>query len=234
MGKAIACALGMDKNNQISIIKKDESLVGLRNADFIILAIKPKDVIEVAEKIKREISPKSIIISILAGTKLQTLSRLLNTKKIVRVMPNLGLSVGAGIAVWKMNNGFTAREQVSIRKLLNAICENMEVKDEKKIDAATAISGSGPAYFFALANGMMQGAQALGLDTKTSRLLVSKTLSAAGKLQGETPYETLILKIASKGGTTEAALKEFKKADFRKTVLKAVKAAHKRAEVLGK
>jgi pyrroline-5-carboxylate reductase len=230
MGQAIAKSLlSHDKNIKISVVRRGGNLKNLFQADFVVLAVKPKDIKEIAVRIKNKIGEKSIIISILAGTNIKTISRLLNSNKIVRIMPNLGLSVGAGIAVWKKGNGFTPQEYSAVKKFIYMICENIETKNERMIDAATAISGSGPAYFFFLAEAMFKAARSLKLDEKTARHLVSKTLFASALLQNNTDYKVLIDKIASRGGTTEAALEIFKKQNFAKIVDKAVKAANKRA-----
>lgn len=231
MGQAIKKALLSNaKNIKISIISRDADLESLKKADFIILAVKPKDIKEIAGQIQNKINSKSIIISILAGTKIKTISKLFGVKKIVRMMPNLGLSVGAGIAFWKKEGKFSAKENIAIKKFLNSICENFETKDEKVIDAVTAISGSGPAYFFLLADAMLKTARKLKLDENTSRKLVSQTFLASALLSQEADYQELIAKIASKNGTTEAALKVFKKEKFNVIVEKAIKAAHQRAQ----
>lgn len=149
------------------------------------------------------------------------------------MMPNLGLSVGEGIAVWK-GAGLSGGELGKVKNFINKITENFEVKNEDTINKATAISGSGPAYFFLLADSLVQACAKLGLKNEQSRKLVQKTLSASAILGKEGNYYMLIKKVKSKGGTTEAALNVFQKKNFNIIVKDAVNAAYKRAGELNK
>jgi len=158
----------------------DASLKHLSEADVVIISVKPYHLGDL--NIARKISTKQILVSIAAGVKISKLQKIFDTKKIVRVMPNLGLSVGQGIAAWRAA-GLNNIEKAKVKKLLKDVLENFEVTNESRIDAVTAISGSGPAYFFAFANALQNAARNLGFDIKTSRELVEKTFSAAAALQ---------------------------------------------------
>lgn len=248
MGEAIAKTLGEKKQRYtISVsdrnenklekaavaygVKPNKSFSALNKADIIILAVKPQDLGKLAGEIKNEISEKTIIISIAAGANIQQIQKLFGCKKIVRVMPSIGLLVGEGISAWK-SSFLPQDEKEKVQELLDDLSDNFEVGSEELIDAVTAISGSGPAYFFLLAQQMETSAEALGLDEKQARRLVEKTLSAAAALQKDKSYEQLIRSVASRGGTTEAALKVLEDAGFSATVLKAAEAAHKRSQEL--
>ncbi|MDE2311710.1 MAG: pyrroline-5-carboxylate reductase [Patescibacteria group bacterium] len=244
MGQAIAKAL-LANRFSAKIIVSDKSKVAasgvsfdadfrtLARADVVIIAVKPQDVPVLAGQVRGKIRDGAVVVSIAAGLKINKLKRLFRHGKIVRVMPNLGLSVGQGIAAWK-SAGLLAAEKRLAQKFLNAVSENFEVGDEKLIDAVTAISGSGPAYFFYFAESLGKAARRLGLSQKQSLLLVSKTMAAAAELQGEGDYQALIAKVRSKKGTTDAALKVFQKRKFFTIVNQAVTAAHRRAEELSK
>lgn len=249
MGRAIAQAL--DKNFQgLQVfvydrskkavghyknlnVKADNSLKNLSSSDVVLVAIKPQDLSFLAQEINGKINKNSIILSIAAGMGMQKLAQLFNHRKIVRIMPNLGLSVGHGIAVWK-TQGLSGRELKKIKGLLNQMTENFEVKKESLIDAATAISGSGPAYFFYLADALTKAALALKLNQVQARKLVSKTLYSAAFLQTEQSYEELINRVKSKKGTTEAALLVLQKNHTDQIIQSAVKAALKRAKELAR
>ena len=238
MGRAISKAtlkndrkvkiFGIDKNNSNS----NKALKNLKESDFIILAVKPQNAKEAVEQIKNHINKKTILISIMAGVSIKKLTHFSNHKKIVRMMPNLGLSVGEGIAVWK-RAGLSTLEIKKTKNFINKITENFEVKNEDTINKVTAISGSGPAYFFLLADSLIKACDSLGLTKNESQRLVEKTFSASAILGKENNYSALIKKVASKNGTTEAARKVFQKEDFSRTVLKAVHSAYKRANELG-
>ena len=243
MGKAIAAALAKSfdvavfdrhANRQAAAKKIGVSwLTTLSDAsryNFIIIAVKPIDVPKLAGQI---VLPESVIlISIAAGVNIKTLQRLFKHKKCVRVMTNLGLTAGHGIAAWKQA-GLSRSDLLKTQKLLNAISENFEADSEDAIDKVTAISGSGPAYFFYLAQAMERSAMALGFPPLVARKLVEETFLGAAELQKGVGYEQLITRIASKKGTTEAALEVFKKNGMEKIVTKAIRAAYLRARELG-
>jgi len=167
----------------------------------------------------------------MAGFSLKKLLHYSLHKKIIRMMPNLGLSVGEGIAVWK-KVGLSNVETKKAKAFITKITDNFEVKDEDTIDKVTAISGSGPAYFFFLADSLVKTAMDLGLKEKESRILVEKTFLASAVLGKNSDYSLLVSRIASKKGTTEAALRVFKNRKINKTIREAVTAAYKRAKEL--
>ncbi|MDP3965362.1 MAG: pyrroline-5-carboxylate reductase [bacterium] len=224
-------AARVEKESSHLSVTPDNSYAGLKDASAVIIAIKPQDLVALAEEIRGRISGNSILVSVAAGVTIAKIKELFGHEKIVRVMPNIGLSVGQGISAWK-SSGLSAEETVKARKLLNDLSENFEVDDEGQIDAVTAISGSGPAYFFAFAEALEKAAGALGLDEKESRALVEKTFAAAASLQEGAGYGELIQKVASKGGTTEAALRVFEKNGLSRIVEDAARAAYKRAQEL--
>jgi pyrroline-5-carboxylate reductase len=235
MGKAIAKILSKDSSIKIFTIdveKKDES--GIKISDFIIIAVKQQNAVEVIKQLKSKgLNKKTILISIMAGFPIKKIINLSKHSKVVRMMPNLGLSIGEGITAWK-KVGLSEIETKKTKNFINKITENFEVKDEDILNKVTAISGSGPAYFFFLADSLEKNAKKLGLKDTESRKLVEKTFLASALLGKNSSYSTLIDKITSKGGTTEAALKVFKKKNFDKTILEAVISAYKRAKELSK
>ncbi len=247
MGKAIGRALarhgGFDvwahdrqarKVEKIRGVRLADSLKNLQKYDTIILSVKPQDIAGLARQIRGKISPKSILVSIAAGVSLSKLSRLFNHQKVVRVMPNLGMLVGEGIAGFMTAPGLPTRDKKLAKKALNAFSENFEVKNEDLVDAVTAISANGPAYFFLLADCLQTAALNLGLDARQSRLLVEKTMSAAALLQKGQEYRDLIKKVRSKKGTTDASLNFFAKKGVGKLIEQAVMAGYKRAKELSK
>jgi len=216
-----AKALAKGKN-----IFADKNLENLSKADFIILAVKPY---HVSDLNLGAVKTSAVVISIAAGVTLAKLQKLLGHKKIIRTMPNLGLLVGQGIMAWK-SSGISGKEKLEAKKLLDKISENFEVVKESQIDAVTAISGSGPAYFFLLAWCLEQSAKKLGFNPAQSRMLVEKTFHGASALQSGKAYEELIKQVMSKKGTTEAAFGVFKKAGLDKIVNQAAQAAFNRAK----
>jgi len=248
MGQAIAQALrasgarydisatsrdiaGLEKAAAGFSVTPDTGYAGLKSADIVILAVKPQDLLGVAQEAKDKIATKAILVSVAAGVTIAKIKSLFSHEKIVRVMPNIGLSVGQGISAWK-SSGLSSDYEKKARKFLDDLSGNFEVDDEGLIDAVTAISGSGPAYFFAFAEALEKSARALGLGEKESRTLVEKTFTAAAALQKGAGYGELVQKVASKGGTTEAALRVFEKNGLSRIVEEAARAAYNRAQEL--
>jgi len=233
MGKAIARVL--TKNNRsfkVFGVDIGDSKKIIKNSKYVILAVKPQDSSKMIKEVRETgLDSKTILVSIMTGISIKTLRLLSGHKKIIRMMPNLGLLVNSGIAVWKAE-GLSPREKKNAEKFLGMITENFEIKNEDTIDKVTAISGSGPAYFFLLAKSMMDSAVKLGFKKDEARKLVEKTFSAGAILAKKSDYSELIKKVASKKGTTEVALKVFQKEKFEKTVEKAISAAYKRAKEL--
>lgn len=212
---------------------KFAGLDDLKIYDAVIIAVKPQDVPNLSGAVRGKINPKSILISIAVGITLKNLARLFGHKKVLRLMPNLGVTVGQGIAAWK-SAGLSSADKKSSGRLLSTFTENFEVSREDLINATTAISGSGVAYFFYLAQHMEKAARSLGLSPAQSRRLVEKTLLASSSLQQAGDYAELIERVRSKKGTTNAALKVFLKLSADKIITKAVTAAYNRARKLSR
>lgn len=212
----------------------DKDFRQLTAMDIVILAVKPQDFAELAVEIRKKLNQSSLLFSIAAGVSIKKIQELFSHNKVVRIMPNLGLSVGHGIAVWKASEALKSKDLARAKKVLSLITENFLLDDEKLIDAATAISGSGPAYFFYLADNLLKTAIGLGFKPFQARRLVEKTLLAAAFLQHNQEYPVLIKKIASKRGTTEAALKVFARKQLPKIIDHAVEAAYQRARELSR
>ncbi len=251
MGEAILRVLrAKDRQSQIFIFDKDpqksqrlariyhvradNQKTLLARAEIVILAVKPQDFPKLAEQIANKINKDTIIVSIAAGMKIKKIQKLFVHQRVVRIMPNLGLAVNQGIGAWLTASAMNQNDKAKVKRLLDMLLENFEVKNENVIDAVTAISGSGPAYFFFFAQSLAQAALAVGLTASQGRRLVKKTLLAAAHLQTGQEYADLIKKVASKKGTTEAALKQFQKFHLAKIIESAVKAAYQRAKELSK
>ena len=208
----------------------------IKEMDLIILAIKPQDIQALFPKIRRYISENQTILSIMAGVPMSTISQGLTTRKIVRAMPNLPAQIGMGMT------GFTSAEEVSkeevfnIQNLLNTTGKSLYFDDESKLDAVTAISGSGPAYVFYFMDAMIGTAMNMGFTKVQSEMLVEQTFIGAIHLLNvhNISCKEWISRVASKGGTTEAALIKFEEAKLAENIEVGLKAALQRAVELGK
>ena len=205
----------------------------IKGADALVLAVKP----QVMQKAVRGLAPAptTTVISIAAGIRIESLRKWLGSSApIVRAMPNTPALLRAGVSGLYAPPSVTPSARALAEKILQAAGKTCWVKSETLLDAVTAVSGSGPAYFFLLAEAMQEAAVALGLDRKTARLLAEQTLVGAGRMaDGDIELATLRANVTSKGGTTEAAIAHFEKNGVRKLVAGAITAAAERSRALG-
>ncbi len=205
-------------------------------ADLIILAVKPQDIDKLFDYIKPFVDPQQLFLSIMAGVKMSRIAAGLSIKKIIRAMPNLPAQIGMGMTAFTSSHEVTRIELVTVQNLLNTTGKAIYLENEDMIDSATAISGSGPAYVFYFMNAMMEGAKSLGFTESQAELLVGQTFMGSVHLvnRNKLSCAELIDKVASRGGTTEAALNKFSSEDLHEGIKKGAQAAMDRAIELGK
>lgn len=233
----------MDSVRRDAIQTKYKIIVEIDNnylvkyCDAIILAIKPKDFEKV---LKQEIccgmSPNKLLISIAAGITTKHIESVVGKDvPVVRVMPNMPAMIGEAISSISAGTSATEEHMALVREIFSMIGAVVEV-EENMVDAVTAISGSGPAYFFYFIENLIDAAKGLGLETKTARELVIKTALGSAKLLDQSKEEPGILrrKVTSKGGTTEAAIKVFDGKKLDGIIRAAAEAACKRSKELSK
>jgi len=211
-------------------------------AEVVVLAVKPQLLQMVCRELADHIqAPAPLFISIAAGVRSADIERWLGgDRAIVRCMPNTPALVQCGATALVSNARVTTKQQQLAEQILQAVGIALWVEDEDQLDAVTALSGSGPAYFFLLMEAMQAAAENLGLDPETARALTLQTALGAARMasQGEVDAATLRERVTSKGGTTEQALLSFENAGFRSIVQQALAAAcnqsRKLADELGK
>ena len=203
--------------------------------DIVILAVKPQDFSFLAQSIKPYLKDSQIIFSVMAGITIAKLEVQLSCSKIVRSMPNIPTQIGMGVTVFTASANVDRKELFIIQNLINTTGKSVYVENEKLIDAATAISGSGPAYVFYFMQSMIKAAVDLGFNESEAELLVNQTFMGSVAIQNSYSLsnQEWIAKVASKGGTTESALQVFEKGIIETTIIEAIKAANDRALELG-
>lgn len=217
-------------------IKVENDLVkAVAKAEIIFLAVKPQQYQLIANDLKAKLRAGQIVISIMAGVTYKALARRLSHKNIVRTMPNLAAKIGKSISIWYTPEEFARKNKKTIENLLSVIGDSLQVKNEAMLDKTTAISGSGPAYFFYIAELLEQQACAFGFTAEEANKLVSKTFYGAAQLLDSDARSSAELRkaVSSKNGTTEAALKKLGP-QFVKIWKSAIKAAYQRAKVISK
>ena len=205
----------------------------VKDADLVILAVKPQELLQVMEGIK-DPAPQQVILSIVAGASLDTLCRGLNHHYIIRAMPNMPVQIGEGMIVWTTTNDVSQEQKGMAQSVLDALGEELYVEDEKYLDMATALSGSGPAYVFLFIEVLIDAGVHIGLPRSVARKLVVQTIigsSDAVREMGKHPAELRNI-VTSPGGTTTEALLQLERGGFRSILLEAVTAAYSKSKHL--
>jgi len=247
MGRAIALRINQkliisDVDRAKLKFGKNRRLVAARNnidlarrAKIIIVAVKPQHIVEVIKEIRPYVKDK-LIISIAAGVTTDFIERRLAEKtKLIRVMPNMPALVGKGITAVTRGRFSTAGDLGIARKIFLNLGEVIEVK-ERFMDAVTAVGGSGPAYYFLFTYLLEKAGESCGLKKAVARRLARSTFIGAAESAAciDLSMQEFVKKVASKGGTTERALRIFKKRGLGRIVNQAVKAAYNRSRGLSK
>ncbi len=212
-----------------------DNQLAAKNAEVVILAIKPQNLAEVMAGLKGRLKPSQLVLSIIAGARIDTLRRGLGHERVVRVMPNTPAQIGEGMSVWTATSQVTEKQKKHASRILSIMGKEIYVDDEKYLDMVTAISGSGPAYFFLFIEALTEAAAQIGISRDMAQELVVQTMLGSGHFlqkSGKTPAE-LRRMVTSPGGTTAAALAQFEQGGFTELVKRAITAAYKRARELG-
>lgn len=203
----------------------------IEGSDVILLATKPQDLETTLEVISNQIKTGSLLVSLLAGIKSERIESLLpKNVRVVRVMPNTPLLISNGMSV--VTGGSSAKESdIAWVQDLMSKSGRVLVMKEKDMDAVTATSGSGPAYFFAVVEAMISAATRLGLDESSAKTLVSQTFLGAAAMLKESGKDAKELRenVTSPNGTTAAALKVFSTNKLDEIIYEAMKAARDRS-----
>lgn len=204
-------------------------------SDILILAVKPQDFKQLASEIKAFLNPEHVVLSVMAGISIDMMQKQLGVTKIVRSMPNIPTQIGEGMTVFCASNAVDRKELFIVQNLINSTGKSIYIEREEMLNAATAISGSGPAYVFYFMQAMIESAIKLGFSASEADFLVSKTFLGSVQLQNRSTLsnEAWIQRVASKGGTTEAALTVFSQKKLKENIIEGIEAANARAVELG-
>jgi len=209
----------------------DNNQDAVKSAQVVVLAVKPQELRKVAEALKPALQHKPLIISVAAGIRASDLEQWLGLP-VVRTMPNRPALNGCGMTGMYASASVNASQRELALQIMSAVGKAVWVDQEQLIDAVTAVSGSGPAYFFLLMELLEAAGIERGLPQATARTLAIETAYGSGLMAREMTESpaTLREQVTSKGGTTEAALKVFAARDLKQIVSEAVKAAADRSK----
>lgn len=204
------------------------------NADVVVLAVKPQIMQQVCQQLATSISHQQLVISVAAGIDSASIARWLAHPCIVRCMPNTPALLQQGVSGLYAADAVSAQQRQITEQIVNAVGCSVWVEQEQLLDAVTAVSGSGPAYFFLLAESMIKAGMELGLDQQTAMLLVNQTALGAARMLCENPLSASQLRqqVTSPQGTTDAAIRSFEQDGFADMVQRALSQAAERSAQL--
>ena len=213
-----------------------ENVAAASKADVVILAIKPQMLTKVLAGLKGNIQSSALVLSIVAGASMQTLSEGLDHPFLVRSMPNTPAQIGEGITVWTASAAVKPDQLELARIILQALGEEIFMEEERYLDMATAISGTGPAYVFLFMEALIDAGVHLGFPRRIAERLVMQTIRGSVDYSQNRNSHPANLRneVTSPGGTSAAALYYLEKAGFRTALSRAVWAAYERSQELGK
>ncbi len=192
----------------VTVLTDNKALV--MDSDVIFIATKPNYVTSILEEIKDEITDNKLIVSIAAGVSTEKINKIIGQKRVIRVMPNTPALVGQGMSGVCRGEFATEQDAEFVMNLLSSIGKCIEV-EETQIDIVTAISGSGPAFFYKVIEDMARAGEKLGLEYEKSIMLATQTALGSAIMienRGETSVQTLIDNVATKGGCTFVGITE--------------------------
>lgn len=210
-----------------------DNVAAARNAAAVVLAVKPQVVRAVAEELAGVLRPDALVVSIAAGVPLAAVERWLGGERsVVRCMPNTPALVGRGIAGLVANAATSAAQRTLAEYLLAAVGEIVWFGSDRELDAVTAVSGSGPAYFFYLIEALAAAGRELGLADAVAARLAAATAGGAAAMAAGDDATALRERVTSPGGTTARALSILAERSFPESVLAAVRGAYDRSREL--
>ncbi len=214
----------------------DQNVEAARWGKIVILAIKPQMLSTVLPPLRGTLQPDTLCISIIAGAPLATLVEGLDHPAVVRAIPNTPAQIGAGMTVWTATAAVDAQQRAWAQLVLSALGQELFVDDEDYLNMATALSGSGPAYFFLVLEAMIDAGVHIGFPRHIAEMLVTQTMLGTVQYAQQSSMHPAQLRnaVTSPGGTTAAALSAMERGSLRATLSDGVWAAYQRAAELGR
>lgn len=212
-----------------------DNLEAAKEADILVVAVKPQAIDKVMAPLRGRVDHATMILSIVASIKVKTLVGALLNSRIVRSMPNTPAQIGQGMTVWCAAPEVMEQQRQQAAALLGALGEQLYVEDERLLDMATALNGSGPGFVFLFMEAMIDAGVRMGFTHRDATKLVLQTLKGSVNFALESGEHPAILRnqVTSPGGTTAAGLYELEKMNIRTAVAEGIWAAYQRAVQLG-
>jgi len=211
------------------------NLEAARDADVILLSVKPQTLTKVGHELGGILRHDQLVVSIIAGANCNVLTKLLDHREVVRSMPNTPAQIGRGVTVWYATPEVSELQCAQARVLLQALGTDLQVEDERFVEMATAVSGTGPAYVFLVMEALIDAAVHLGFPRHVAHDLVIATLEGSTAFAKATAQHPAVLRnmVTSPGGTSAAAIHELESGRLRTVLSEAVWASYRRTLELG-
>src|SRR5829696_5843637 len=208
---------------------------GPNDSSLLVLAVKPQRLYQVLEELKGALVKEQLVISIVAGAKIETIAEELLHASVVRTMPNTPAQIGEGVTAWIASASVTEKQERQVCAMLDALGKSVHVENERQIDMATALSATGPTYIFMVMEALIDAGVHLGFSRHVAEELVHQTLLGSVLFARESHKHPAELRnmVTSPGGTSAEAIYQMEKGSLRTVLSKAVFAAYQRAEALG-
>ena len=231
-------ARGEELREKYGIVAFTSNAEAARQADVVVLSVKPQRLDRVLEELHGELKPAALVLSIVAGASIDKISIGLGHGPVVRSMPNTPAQIGEGITVWTASPQVTEEQSEVARQIIGGMGKEIFVEEENYLDMATALSGTGPAYVFLFMEAMVDAGVHLGFPRRIAEELVAETLRGSvdyyTKRNDPVHLARLRNQVTSPGGTSAAALYYLEKAGFRTAISRAIWAAYERSQELGR
>jgi len=219
------------------VARSTDNADAVGKADVVVLTVKPQRLDHVMGDLRGRVKPSALVLSIVAGATIDKISKGLAHDLIVRSMPNTPAQIGEGITVWTAAATVSDEQKEAAKEFLNAFGDEVFVEEERFLDMATALSGTGPAYIFLFMEAMVDAGVHLGFSRRIAEILVAKTMRGSVDFYAnrDDPLHLARLRnqVTSPGGTSAAALYYLEKAGFRTAISRAIWAAYERSRELG-
>ena len=205
-----------------------------RDTDLVILTIKPQVLQAVMRQLSGTLSREQVVVSVIAGAPIDVLVNGLGHQAVVRVMPNTPAQVGQGMSVWNTTPGVTETQRMRVQAVLSALGEELWVEEEKYVDMATALSGTGPTYVFLMMEALIDAGVHMGFPRRIAEQIVLQTVSGSVAFARDSGKHMAELRnmVTSPGGTSAEAIYQMEKGGLRTVLSRAVYAAYQRTQVL--
>ena len=219
---------------RFGILTTESNRDAAHGADLVLLTIKPQVLQAVMRQLSGSLLPQQVVVSVIAGAPIDVLVNGLGHQAVVRVMPNTPAQVGQGMSVWSTTPGVTDSQRLRVQAVLRALGEELWVEEEKYVDMATALSGTGPTYVFLMMEALIDAGVHMGFPRRIAEQIVLQTVSGSVAFARDSGKHMAELRnmVTSPGGTSAEAIYQMEKGGLRTVLSRAVYAAYQRTQVL--